>query len=1198
MASDTNSLLSSPDPLGLSLTEDPVPSSPTKSSRKPTTPRKALSDTNGNAQVQEFYLTTPSAPRISSSSPSKSSIKSKGAVSPWRIRVTVEAEPENAMMDSPSKRVAERTVTTTVPLKSAADSSPIVAKRGRGRPRKSLDGPVKRSATPKPKTSSRGKIVKDSTEEVTEDKSTDKIPSPFKARGRPRKSIGSSPATSAAKDLNPLELDQTLQNNQSENVKERPRSRGRRKAMTPTRKRSAPDSSTFSTPADDKHSLAVPANHSSVVQSSRSHAAEGRPAKRRSLDKSEETEDDQLPEAVKSPEVPNSQIVEQDLSRQQDALITADENMWRSMIRQDSLPPTSGSGDEGMESDGNGKDHEMIDNDPTDEHHEFDSILESEGFSMVSVSSLPSAQQQSGSSASHIAENFANGSRLDPSLSEVSVSMKPKNTSQLRTPSLTSSTSSMPPPPIPSGRPSNSPLSFTKTTDGTPKLVRVVRAGIALQGVISPSNSNSTNNLQSVSSASRSDISAPASSMASSQNRTDNLFDGFGAGTRRELRAGLRLGEELAKRQQREHNNEKIVERVEDDVFRQDVQPMYPHLPDTQESQSYSLRLPVPEQNAVYSALQNPQLPSPAGSIADDEDQMSWKASSPLANEPALPTKKQSVSIQDSNQKPVEPHSTPLEVRWQREREAVSKQIEEANTSQVVIIDSDDEDDARFGGKNDGEPSGDENDDALSGDENDDGGDIWQQEANSSKSMSEPSLQAADELLPVELPKPRRSKLPSPWRQDRQVVYSDELEPNDQSAAIQPKKEAVKAVQKGEVAKQQMHAELESSIHTPTEVAPKKPGRMQRQVKLRDEDHKVERPGWRPVKGRLQTPAKKTLRNVLAKQYEEETLSDVNDEDEDVGDDDQEERTLAKQNDEGTVSDVNEEDEDDLDDDQEELTNHAEASDTNLTSRLVNHGDSSSEDWPVAEGSSAMSVEGSVEGSVEYESEEEWGKSIVQMSRTPPGSPPQHLFSTLYVPPPPEPTSTSWLTSLTTYIPTLRTPASTPIPNAANLDPAHWNLQPHGPLYTHLPWDNTHFRVFYPYFETQMARPGTYPFKPYSGSAALLSTPLWARNNYGWVRYLSKSDLGLVEKFMEVLRLKGVERRPGLYWTGDKKKIDELEVAKKLFDYWQDGVMHGTCRVETEIGNRIGNVPRTKIPVTPSKIKSPRRWKKEVFLVE
>lgn len=1061
----------------------------------------------------------------------------------------MEAEPENGMMDSPSKRLAERTVTTSVPLKDAADSSPTVAKRGRGRPRKSLDGPVKRNGTPKPKAGSKGKIVEDTLPEDTEDKSTDMIPSSRKARGRPRKSIGSSPATSAME----LIPHQTLH---SDNMEKRPKSRGRRKAITPTRKRSAPDSSTFTTPASDEHGLAAQVNQSSGVQGSTSNAAERRPAKRRSLEKGEEKEDDQSPEAVEGLDVGSSRMVQQDPSQHQDALTMADENMWRSMICQDSLPPANGSSDGEMDSHENSSDHDMVDNDPTDEHHEFDSILESEGFSMVSVSSLASAQQQSGSSANDVAESFANESMLDSSQSKVSISMKPNNTSQLRTPSLASSTSSMPPPPIPSACAGNSPLSFTKTTDGTPKLVRVVRAGIALQGVISPSDSNSTSNLQSSSSASRSDNLIPASSVASSKDGMEKLFDGFGAGTRRELRAGLRLGEELARRQQREHNNEKTVERAEDDVFSQDVQPTYPRLPDTKGSQSYSLRLPVADHNVVYPALQNPQLPSPAGSVAEDEDQMSWKASSPPNNEPVLPTRKQPVSSPHSNEKPVEPQSTPLEVRWQREREAVSKQIEEANTSQVVVIDSDDEDDTRSGDENEDAGFGSEDDDARAGNGTDDEANIWQQEADSSKSISEP-------LLPTELAKPRRSKLPSPWRQDRQVVYSDELEPTDQSPAVQTKKEAVKVIQKGQVAKQQMHPELESSAHTPTEVAPKKAAGLQRQVKLRSEDHPVERPGWRPVKGRLQTPAKKTLRNVLAKQYDEETTSDLSDE---------------------VVPD----------DDLEESTNNAETPDLGLKSGLPDHGHSSSHDALAAEGSSAISVEGSVAS----ESEEETDTPIVQMSRTPPGSPPQYLFSSLYEPPPPQPTSTSWFTSLTTYIPTLRTPASTPVPNAANLDPAHWNLHPFGPLYTHLPWDNTHFRVFYPYFETQMARPGTYPFKPYSRSAALLNTPLWAKNNYGWVRYLSKSDLGLVEKFMEVLRLKGVERRPGLYWTGDEKKIDELEVAKKVFDYWQDGVMHGTCRVERECGNRIGNVPKTKIPVTPGKIKSPRRWKREVFLVE
>ena len=1150
MALYHDSLLSSPDPLGLSLTSKPT-SSPAKSPQKPRTPRKALSDTNGNAQVQHFYLTTPSAPHTPSTSPAK---LAQDVRSPWRIRVTVEAEPEINMVRSPSRHLAERTTTTSVPLKDAVGSSPAAVKRGRGRPRKSLEGPVKRNGTPKPRAPGRKKIVHEAVDHKMEDEVAEQLSSPKRGRGRPRKSIGSSAAKPRPEVLHTAELAEASQGDESTGVEKSPKSRGRRKAMTPKRKRSAADSSALTTPAFHDLNSTGPMINPSRTQSTdlKSDVVERRANKRRSLGRKEETRDLDLLEDTHSLDIVHSQIEEQDLSTQQAALAKADENMWRAMIRQDSLPPADKTDKVGISSDENGYDQQRTRDDPTDDHQEFDSILESEGFSMVSISSLPSAQQQSGSSESHQANEVLTGSQLNSWPAEISAGVKPADISQLRTPSLASSTSSsMPPPPIPSARSQASQLSVSKSTDGTPKLVRIVRAGIALQGALSPSNSS----VQAAPSASISDLPLSSSASMSSGNGSQNLFDGFGAGTRRELRAGLRLGEELAKRQQRDRDEMKLGKKGEDDVFGQDVEPAYPRLPLTKESQAYSLKMPSTEQKVVYPALQNQQLPSPAGSAVGDEDKMSWKADSPMLNETAVP------SAQRLADQSIQPQDTPLEVRWQREREVVIRQIEEANTSQVMVIDTDDENNA-----------GQE-------DEDEDDVDIWQEEANSSKPTHDSSVQLANALLPTEPPKPRRSKLPRTWRRNSQMFYSDEVEHPEQDGIAQPpKKEAKKAIEKGQAAKQHLRQKQKSPLpSTPIEnaSAPSAPAR--RQVRIEGKRHPVERPGWKPVKGRLQTPAKKTLRNVLAQHYDDEPAEDLNDEDEGIPDNDQEQSMNVASD--SYVS--------------------PKQSATKLRDCSANDDFEKAEDTQMVREDfieSEQSIE--YEKSLDDESEIEPVHSTAGVSRTPPGSPPQYLYASLYIPPAPaQPTLTSWLGHLTSYIPTIRTPASTPVPNAEKLDPAHWNLHPFPPLYTHLPFDSTHTRVFRPYFEAQMANPDTYPFDPYSPSAKLLNTPLWARNNYGWVRYLSKSDLGLVNKFMEVLRVKGVERRPGLYFTGDERRIEELDVAKTLFDFWQDGVMHRTCRVEWELGNRIGNVPRTTIPVTPGKIKSPRRWKKEVFLV-
>ena len=540
---------------------------------------------------------------------------------------------------------------------------------------------------------------------------------------------------------------------------------------------------------------------------------------------------------------------------------------------------------------------------------------------------------------------------------------------------------------------------------------------------------------------------------------------------------------------------------------------------------------------------------------------MSWKASSPM-NEPVLPTLQQPNIIKGADSSPYVTQDTPLKVRVtqdtpltvriQRERAAVSKQIEEANTSQVIVIDSDD-------------------DTGLGEDEDEYDGDIWQEEANSSRSMPEPSPQIHEALLQKEPPKPRRSKLPNTWRKDRQIIYSDEVD--QEQNVVQPKVEVVEAVPKDEIAKLHMHQKLAlTTLSTPTEARHSEPapvqGARKTQVKIDGGFQAVERPGWKKVKGRLQTPAKKTLKNVLAQQYEDMTAEDLNDEDEQTSGNNDERDTAATAVGSPTYPKLDE------------------------ASHDEHLGD---ESGSVAENSTGSLDESfEYEEPLEYDREEVTAKPGANLSHTPPGSPPQHLYASIYQPPPTTNT-TSWLSSLTSYIPTIRVPAPTPVPGADTLDPAIYNLQDYPPFYKHLPWEATHFRILRPYFDIQFAKPGTYPFNPYSRSASLLSLPVYARGNWGWVRYLSKSDLGLIDKFMQVLHIKGVERRPGLWGRGDGARIDELEVAKRVFELWQEAVLYGQAEVGE--GNGTGYLPKSKVPFDPMYPKGPRRLRKEVCII-
>lgn len=176
---------SSPDPLAISA-NPPLTKQARKSGRRMSAP---VAKRSQNTQ----YINTASA----TPSPAKSIVLSTpkaAGTSPWKIKVTVEAEPQFDASDvknsgSPTKTRRTRTTTTTVPLKGPDESSPV---KRRGRPRKS-DGaeaikgkrsgtPVKRRTRPLKKSG----VEEDEFNTAQEQEAT----SPAKeGRGRPRKSV-------------------------------------------------------------------------------------------------------------------------------------------------------------------------------------------------------------------------------------------------------------------------------------------------------------------------------------------------------------------------------------------------------------------------------------------------------------------------------------------------------------------------------------------------------------------------------------------------------------------------------------------------------------------------------------------------------------------------------------------------------------------------------------------------------------------------------------------------------------------------------------------------------------------------------------------------------------------------------------------------------------------------------------------------
>ncbi|KAI9823556.1 MAG: hypothetical protein M1819_001163 [Sarea resinae] len=750
MSSNAESPPSSPDPLGDS-SEVPSFRSPQKTtSRSPIRKsplKEVVTGSNQSIRLQDFVLNTPPANLDPfKPSPTKSSAQTENVLSPWRIRVTVEAEREQenegpalqinrlrvANATSPSKGPKMRTTTTTVPLK-GLDSSPVAPKR-RGRPRKSAS-PAKRTGTPAPKSRGRRKSVVDPVDVQLEKDTPGKTPSPVKRRGRPRKS-------NAPSDLDRLDRPNT--------------------AIEDGR-----DEHTYST----------------------SNNAET---------------DKVLPESNHSPAE------------------VADETMWRAMVRND---------EESMNNEG--RIHESSneaeeENDALGDLREFDSVLESEGFSMVSISSIPSAREFSSSpsvressiqsrppspdnGAPGFSEESAKSSsqplagKLIPSkakraerpVSDIFQSLAleqhdsekhPSNESvrqteasmlshmgssppvaehpsllfPQRTPSMELSSPSLPPP----LRQTSSKAAPAPKEMSTPKLSGVVRAGIALQGVL-----DTKTGLQSPLG---SPIKESHSPKKEQKERLDDLFSGFGQSTRRELRAGLRLGEELARRQReaaarRESNNRgKTGGLTEEREYTG-----YPRLPTPDEQKLPSAPLP--------DVIEYPQLQSEkeAPGEVDDEDEMVWQRGSPA--QLSKPQDDQNIEEEAGEAGNITACSTTsqLEAKWQREREAVSQRIAAANTSQVIVIDSSSsEEESDVGSTIEGKPADPELEDEH---------DIWQAEARESSEITASALPQTHDLwgTDTEIIKPRRSKIPSPWRNKNQIIYSDEPQEDEEDGRDQ-----------------------------------------------------------------------------------------------------------------------------------------------------------------------------------------------------------------------------------------------------------------------------------------------------------------------------------------------------------------------------------------------------------------------------
>lgn len=1015
---------SSPDPLG--VTEEnlgTVP--PLKQCREKfgATPKKPLANTSSNVGLQDFYLTTPPSQRAGVASPFKLVAEAENPASPWRIRVTVEAEQDNTQHSeashntTPAKRLAERTTTTMVPLKDVDEQSPAVSKRGRGRPKKSIDSPGKKAGTPKQKSSGSRKTLPPSTQKPSNETGRH-TPTPSKRRrGRPRKSAGG-----VAEDLGLRDGDgDGLVNMDGEDHPKglkttrisRPRSQGPSKAILPSKS-------------------ALPFYSIGLV-SERVHS------------------DEQL-------DLGSSAIA-------------------GSPDRLDShsdLP------------------------DSVHEHGEFDSVLDSEGFSMVSVSSLQSARLHSSSPFEPDLDGDDDESSADGSASLNSV---PHTTSRAKSPvsglsknleesqethaqkapsppSISAPSAHFPKPVVeqtpsimspktiipPAVKPSvigKSPRALQKVGDGTPKLVRVVRAGIALQGVLSP---------QSVRTRSKNTGQEETSSLSpakSPKERMDDLFSGFGAGTRRELRAGLRLGEELAKRHVVSHASAKY--KSEDDVFGREEMSSSSSLPSRTGDLRYSLKLPESSQQPLYPILSNSQLPSPARSEDDSEDdRMSWKVDTSnvlqatnvqTTNVRAEPQTRENGGVNVRVGDDFEGSTIAREEEEYRlERQAVIRQIQAANSSQVMVINSDSEDEY----------------------ENNEEDDIWQEQAHSSGVTSAPLNDVPTVLLPNRDHQPRRSQLPSPWRRQSEVTSSIQESTNESDSFWQPSL-------CGEL------PEMNDEDLNPQDSLNTSPLQDAR-ASFNDSTFEPESPlHISPIKQNIQGTQK------LSGTAKQETL----------------------------ISSVPGEEE--YDETWTRSSGQTLEREEQLSQDLAGKKAPSISQAPQKARTGGKTVEA-------CSSEQREKVRFVSHQGV-------HVAA-----------STSWLGYLATFVPGWgESTAAMPhrLPNGKRKLPRPGDLD--GPLSLYMPWTTAHYNALYFHYAASKEGRKRYVFNAKSASARYLGRVVGYR---GWEKPVTKEDVAIVDAFMVDLKARG-----GSEYAAGGWRIDEEVAVFKVFTLWHGGVQRGECEV-------------------------------------
>ena len=767
---------SSLDPLATSLGDENV--NPQAFDQSPPTRLPQSSPQKAMRIVEDISLSSPyglkrRTSQALSSSPKKVSYQN---LSPWKIKVTVEAEPEE--MRIPNGRITTKTL--KVPLREDSPETGFI--RGRGRGSRVGSPGTKRRSTPvrAARSTSRSRRQSVTDLDITvlgdEDDLNEWSPRKSKKRGRPRgKKSKQEQEQQAVPEITPDgQVDDGTAAKDGRDISEDPGFEIR------------PDfdaGDSVPIPAeieeDSPQLRKIDLNRVSV------RSRTGPPKGHRS--RCQKDNADNCSPAVRPPV--SALETEHVLSR----------------VMANSYPtPTSSI-------QGGSDDVQSEASDPTEHHEGLDTILESEGFTMIDLESIPSTRnlvsppsEQDGEKAGQI-ETLAHNSSFDIPLSEPPppISLPPisppvtQNQPRPRPiaiPSyltlaegdsdLSSTVPSSPPMPAhthlvpPSNarspqtgltpEPYSSPrlpspprasaapncLQVTRTQTSTPpKLARVVRAGIALQGVLSPRAASSKSEAKSL-----------VIARGTPKQRLDDLFEGFDSGTRRELRAGLRLGEELAKRQK----SSSLAELQKQPAKASSSTQVW-------RGETTVQHTPITLPPNVTDMVEKRACPTATTTLVETKPLNGVRNTSHAGVTTPLQSRNQASTSDYLN-------TQAKEREWQLEREAVSKQIENASPSQVVVIDSDEIEantDQLADGKRLSPCTGSDREKDRDMDETD--GDIWLAEAEAHNSSQHQMDGPAPDLFPASeqerqrerarevVNKPRRGLIPSPWKRGEDI---------------------------------------------------------------------------------------------------------------------------------------------------------------------------------------------------------------------------------------------------------------------------------------------------------------------------------------------------------------------------------------------------------------------------------------------